>query len=101
MDKDTKNFLEGLTWGGTVCGLMGIVMGVVSGRGATGSKLEELRPFQYGSQTVIRANRKMARDNIFVEQGGKYITLRKYLENTKNDYDKQIKEAEIKKIVGW
>ena len=87
-------------------GLVSLVLGSIIGSLFT-PPFGEIRRFNYLSNgktnQVLRVERDLARDQIYIGdiQGDNFMALHKYLDSFENNYDRRIKESEIKKLVEW
>lgn len=87
-------------------GVSSLVLGIITGF-LTSDSSGEIRRFNYLSNgktnQVLRLERNFARDQIYIgdAQGDNFTTLRKYLDLFENNYDRSIKESEIKKLIEW
>jgi hypothetical protein len=87
--------------------VVGATIGIVFGLGCgifmgLNTPADEARTFQRGGKpAVTRIYRPIAPDYIMVGPKEQSISLAAYLVKIPNKYDRDIEEAEIKKLIDW
>jgi hypothetical protein len=96
MDKEDEYFISGLA--GIVLGA-GLVIGAIN---IESPSKKAISIEQENIPKIIKVYNRNIKDGILIEDpdnSGEYITLKDYLKRYDNKYDRQIKRAEIKRVV--
>lgn len=86
---------------GVACTTMGMIIGLSS----IDDGKDHIKIFQRDNQqNIIRSYRDGKADNIYIQDlkdSSKYNNLNSYLKGIENEYDRDIEESKIKKLVDW